>query len=280
MKQTSQGRLLVVDDEAHIRRPLVRALELEGYQVEGVASAEKALARLRQKPYDLMLVDLRMPGMGGVRLMERARQIHPDLLIIVLTGHASLESAIAAIKTQATDYLLKPASTREIVETVASVLDAHRQTLRRRRLMHLIGQVVNEFREQEILVDKPPVVVDHSEDPLPSKESVLIVPPLLLDRQRHVLMLAGVASDPITLTDGEQAVLACLMSHPHHVFTCAQIARVAWGYEVAEQQAKNMVRPHISRLRQKFETLGADPYLLRTVRGRGYVLVSVFGETG
>ena len=165
------------------------------------------------------------------------------------------------------------------METVANVLHTHRQTLRRRRLMHLIGQVVNEFREQEVVVEKPPVVVNHSEDPAPSGASVLIVPPLLLDRQRHVLMLAGVTSDPIALTDGEQAVLACLMSRPNHVFTCLQIVHAAWGYEVNETQAKNMVRPHISRLRQKFETLGTDPYLLRTVRGRGYVLVSVFGGT-
>jgi len=274
--ENPKARLLIVDDEAHIRRPLVRALGLEGYHVEGVASATKALARLRQKSYDLMLVDLRMPGMDGVTLMKRARQICPDLLIIVLTGHASLESAIAAIKTQATDYLLKPASTREIVETVAGVLQAHQQTLRRQRLLRLIGQVVDEFREQDIVMEKPPVVVNHSDDPAPSRASVLIVPPLLLDQRRRVLMLAGVASEPITLTDGELSVLSCLMSRPNRVFTCSQIARAAWGYEVNEKQAKNMVRPHISRLRQKFGSLGADPHLLRTVRGRGYVLASVF----
>ncbi len=118
-------RVLVVDDEPTIRKPLVRALELTGYQAVGAASGKEALALLEQVSYDVMLLDMKMPEMDGMQVMDRARQLQPDLLIFILTGHATLESAIAAVIAEGrvrTYDMGGSATTMQMAEVVASRL--------------------------------------------------------------------------------------------------------------------------------------------------------------
>ncbi|HEC35279.1 MAG TPA: response regulator, partial [Anaerolineae bacterium] len=117
---TAQARVLVVDDERRLRSALVSSLSLLGYQVDQAASGQQALEMLRQRSYDLMLLDIRMPGMDGIEVMHRVRQVCPGLVIIVLTGHASLESAITAVKCDAADYLLKPIGLSALADAVAN----------------------------------------------------------------------------------------------------------------------------------------------------------------
>jgi DNA-binding NtrC family response regulator len=82
---------------------------------------------LERTPHDAMVLDIRMPGMDGAEVMSRACQLYPDLRIIVLTGHATLESAIAAVKSHAADYLLKPASVYDIAAAIARALQQRAQ---------------------------------------------------------------------------------------------------------------------------------------------------------
>jgi DNA-binding NtrC family response regulator len=106
-------RVLVVDDEPQIPR-LVSLLLGEGYQVDSAPSAGDALARLEDTPYDVVLSDLAMPEMGGVELIRRARRRDPDTPVLVLTGQASVETAVEAMREGAFDYLRKTASAQEL----------------------------------------------------------------------------------------------------------------------------------------------------------------------
>jgi DNA-binding response OmpR family regulator len=237
-------RVLVVDDEMHVRSALTRSLALAGYHADEAASGYQALQLLERGPYDVMLLDIRMPGMDGVEVMSRAHQSHPDLRIIILTGHATLESAIAAIKSHAADYLLKPASVHDIVAAVADVLRW-------------------DTREEPARTSPP--------------ELLLRAGPVTLNQGRHLVTVAGAAdADPLTaaLTVSESALLAHLMQHPDTVFSCRELAQAALGYHVTEGEARSIIRPHISRLRKKIEPDPGCPRLIRTVAGKGYLFSS------
>jgi two-component system response regulator FlrC len=104
------GRILVVDDEEGIRSFLAESLELDGHQIEEAASGEEALERLRAKSFDLVLTDLRMPGMGGMQLLETVQAEQPEVEFIVLTAHGNVESAVQAMKLGAFDFIQKPVS--------------------------------------------------------------------------------------------------------------------------------------------------------------------------
>src|SRR3990172_4155600 len=118
----ASSRVLVVDDELHLRLSLAEILRRRGHQVEEAGSGDEALNLVQSAPFDLMLLDMVMPGMSGVEVMRRARQLQPELLIIVLTAHASVENAIAAVKADVADYMLKPCNIDDLVVTVSRTL--------------------------------------------------------------------------------------------------------------------------------------------------------------
>lgn len=105
-----KARIMVVDDEVGMCEFLRYLLEGEGYLVESAHNGVEALEKLKQspEPFDLILADIRMPGMDGVELLRSVKQINPQIVFIVMTGFASLETAIKVIKYEGYDYLVKP----------------------------------------------------------------------------------------------------------------------------------------------------------------------------
>jgi DNA-binding NtrC family response regulator len=101
-------RILVVDDEAPMRDSLAEWLINEGYQADTAPGGVEALAAMDRAAFDLALVDIKMPGMDGLELLGRIREAHPQTMVIIITAYGSIQSAIAAMKAGATDYLLKP----------------------------------------------------------------------------------------------------------------------------------------------------------------------------
>src|SRR5512141_1632162 len=117
MEPTRQ--ILIVDDEKNIRRVLSVTLTGRGYHTQAVASAEEALRACEQTPFDLALLDIRLPGeMDGVALLGEIHARWPSILVIMLTAHASVASAITALRDGAFDYLVKPATMEEVVQSV------------------------------------------------------------------------------------------------------------------------------------------------------------------
>ena len=111
---TTRPKLLIVDDEAAQMRAMCDTLDHEGYSVTGSTSAQQALQLMREERFDLVITDLTMPGMDGIAFLEAAREMDEQLIGIVMTGHGSIDTAVAAMKAGAFDYILKPFTLRLI----------------------------------------------------------------------------------------------------------------------------------------------------------------------
>jgi hypothetical protein len=111
---TTKPKLLIVDDEAAQMRAMCDTLEQEGYSVTGSTSAQQALQLMRDERFDLVITDLTMPGMDGISFLKAAREMDQQLIGIVMTGHGSIDTAVAAMKAGAFDYILKPFTLRLI----------------------------------------------------------------------------------------------------------------------------------------------------------------------
>lgn len=266
---TPKRRILIVDDEADIRVALARILHLEGYVAEEAGSGPEALEMLEYDTFDLMVLDLRMPGMSGLEVMKRVRESCPDLLIIILTGQATLESAIAATKSDGVvDYLLKPAKTEEFVGAVVRALRKRAERAQQQKLVSAAAHILEVMQQPDLEVPETSTTKTHP-------DRFIHVFPVTLDCQKRVMTLLD--ENParmIELTKGEAAVLATLMLHPNQTLSCHELVTQALGYGVAESEAESVIRPYVFRLRRKLERSPHKPDLIYTVRRRGYRFVT------
>ncbi|MGB9640282.1 MAG: sigma-54-dependent transcriptional regulator, partial [Anaerolineales bacterium] len=123
----SQVKILVIDDETGIREGTKRALSAQGYEVDTAENGEQGLELIKKNRYDLILLDVMMPGISGIELIEKIHQVDPETVCIIITGYATVEMAVRAIKEGAYDFLTKPF-------TVDDLLIVVNQGLERRRL--------------------------------------------------------------------------------------------------------------------------------------------------
>lgn len=122
-------RVLVVDDELGIREGCRRVLVSQGFAVDVAENGPAGLRKLRESRYDVLLLDIMMPGMSGIEVLRQARQIDPDLICIIITGYATVELAVQAIREGAHDFVAKPFSADQLLQVINRELE--RRTLRR-----------------------------------------------------------------------------------------------------------------------------------------------------
>ncbi len=123
-------RILVADDEESMRWVLSKALRKKGYSVDLAADGNQALSQVREQSYDLVIVDIKMPGMGGLEFLDKGRELRPDLLVVVMTAEASMKNAVEAMKRGAYDYITKPFDLEvidAIIEKVSRARDVSNQ---------------------------------------------------------------------------------------------------------------------------------------------------------
>jgi two-component system, NtrC family, nitrogen regulation response regulator NtrX len=149
--------VLIVDDEAGVRSALSGVLRDEGYQVEAVESGEACLDRLARAPYDVIVLDIWLPGIDGLATLERLRQRHVDSPVVMISGHGNIESAVRAIKMGAFDFVEKPLSLEKTVLVVGNAvrqrrLEAENRALRARvdRRLEMVGEshLMTKLRQQ------------------------------------------------------------------------------------------------------------------------------------
>jgi len=170
---SAQGKLLIVDDELSVRDSLAKWFHEEGYEVTTAENGNDALTRLAESRWDAALVDIKMHGMDGVELQRRMHEIDSQLIVIMMTGYASVETAVAALKNGAYDYVTKPLDPDEIAHLVRRAL-AHKRTEQENiRLRETVAEVA---RPEDIVGESTVMqrVFDAIETVGPTDATVLI----------------------------------------------------------------------------------------------------------
>lgn len=273
----SPAKILIVDDEPSIRFYLEEMLTLDGHAVVPVKSGEEALLHIDKEEFDLALVDLKLEGISGIDVLKALREQTPYTVVIVLTAHASLETAVEALRQGAYDYLFKPSKTTELRESIRQGLRKRQQELQQRDL-NLLRQLEKNLGGslRELLTSALDRASTHDS---PSKQAnekagrFLQRGTLIVDFMRHVITLDGKL---LELSPTEFSVLAYLATEAPRVVPPQELICEVRGYDTDSEEASDLVRYYIHRIRQKIKATTGKTDLIRTVRGIGYGL----GEEG
>jgi DNA-binding response OmpR family regulator len=239
----NKSNILVVDDELIERQTLTEILRLEGYHVTAVANGEAAVDFVRLNPVELIILDLRMPGMSGLDVIKVVNRISPDIEIILLTAHGSIESAIEALRSQIHDYLLKPVSPAQIIGSVARGVSRRNAKLQAREHQQIdVGT-----EENSVVTLGDGTVIDYGRR-------------LVRSETRTVF-----------LTPAEGRLLRIFVENTGKVFTHRELVLLVQGYSATQQEAPEILRPLVSRLRQKLSEIPLLMERVVSVRGTGYI---------
>jgi two-component system KDP operon response regulator KdpE len=224
------GRILVVDDDPQIRRVMRLTLTAQGYEVRAVKSGEEALARLRCEKYDLVLLDINMSGMGGIKICRTLRGGRHgfELAIIMLTVRDTEKDKVDALDAGADDFVTKPFSMPELLARIRAAL---------RRV------------PTNPALELQRIKLDHMEIDFSS---------------RHV---TGPGRD-VHLTPKEFDLLSYLIAHPNRTLPHRELLRAVWGADYGDEV--EYLRVFVNRLRWKIEPDRAEPRFLVTQAWVGY----------
>jgi DNA-binding NtrC family response regulator len=145
MEPETLKKVLVVDDEEIFRNLLQKTLVLEGFTVETAKDGVEGIQALRESPFSIVLTDLMMPKAGGIEVLKAAKAIDPSIAVIIITGYASLDSALAAIREGAYDYITKPFQLEEIRLTVSNANEMQRLITENRLLMENLNKAYKQL---------------------------------------------------------------------------------------------------------------------------------------
>lgn len=253
-------KILVVDDERAVRMMLEAALRAQGYRVVCADSGAEARQWMDKEEFDLVLLDLQLGDTDGIDILREVKARSPMVEVILLTAHGSINSAIAALRYGAFDYLLKPAQINDIRERVERALHQRRMAQQRSELLRRISESARALG----MID-----TDFESPSSPSHSDRIEAGPLLLDLRRHGVTLGN---QMLSLTRTEFALLTALAQQPDTAMSYSALSEAVYGRAQPEDEARALLRPHIARLRHKIESTGVNGVALVSIRSMGYML--------
>jgi PAS domain S-box-containing protein len=200
MPVTSIPKLLIVDDEPAQMKALCNTLENEGYSAAGFTSATAALTALREETFDLLLSDLMMPEMDGIVLLRAAREIDPNLVGIVMTGHGRIDTAVRAMQAGALDYILKPFKLTAILPVLARALAVRQLRMENIQLHEAVG--VYKLRMDVALACDLDTVLQKIADAVVEQSQAQAISILLPTEDGHELRVAVTRGENTTWVAG------------------------------------------------------------------------------
>ena len=283
MTMTLTAKTLVVDDHEGTRFFLEEMLARDGHQVVAVESGEAALERIATQEFDLALLDLKLTGIGGMEVLAALHQQASDTVVIVLTAHGSLDTAVEALRQGAHDYLFKPVNIVGLRESVRTGLLKRQHKLQQRELLSQLKQYLAEDMGESLAAVEPPPdqpdaaalpaqalpAAGRTGEPLEEQTRFLERGRLIVDLVRRVISLDG---HMLELSPTEFGLLTYLASESPRVVSSQELVRATQGYECAPWEANNMLRYHIHRIRRKIEQATGRTDVIRTARGAGYAV--------
>ena len=265
-------KILIVEDEKNILFFLEHMLAKQGYQITTVTSGEAALDLIQPQRFDLALLDLNLgQGISGMDVLGRFRDQSPETSIILLTGNATLETAIEALRQGAHDYLLKPAPAEEIRKSVRTGLEKRKEQQQSQERESVLSQLEQNL-EDGLKKLRGTAVTPPSAFIQPAKQEpgrYLHVGAIEVDLPRHQITING---RPLDLSPTEYDLLLYLLQESPRIIPAQELVRQIQGYALEQDEAGNITRTHIYRLRQKIKAIAPTHQPIRTVRGIGYTI--------
>lgn len=267
---STSGRVLIIDDEAPLRQTFTRMMRQIGCEVSAAGDGVEGLQILAGATYDLVYLDIHLPGgLDGLQVLKEMMRLYPTMPVVLLTAHASLQSAIEALRLGATDYLVKPIDPDTLLARTRVILAEQTIVRRRRELVAHIETLQHELKTLDEKVGNPEVDAAAALHPL-STDRFLKRGTLILDLQarrvtfgERVLLLPPAAFD----------YLAVLVRHMPEVVPYQTLVVEAQGYQTDLRQAQELAKWHIHELREALEPQPAQPHYVLNLRGVGYRLV-------
>ena len=217
--------ILIIDDEPNLRRSLGLILQRAGYIITTAADASEALHLLQAGAYDLTFLDIKLPDQNGIHLLPKIKELYPDMPVLILTAHATLETAIGAVRLGARDYLLKPIDPENILNRVENILKEEKPK-RRREITTQIQELLSELQSIDVKDSRP----------IDSDQAVSMVDPsrylrcgsLTLDRHTHSVQ-QGENNTPLPPSTFDY--LVTLVRHSPHPVTYEKLVSESQGYQ-------------------------------------------------
>ena len=261
------GHILIIDDEAALRQTLARILQRAGFEVTTAESGEMALSLLSNASFDLVYMDLRMPGMAGLEVLKIVHASQPNLPVVLFTAQPDLNSAVDALRLGATDYLLKPLQPEVLIERTRAILSRQENEHRKREIQSQIQTLQAELKSIESGCEIQPVL------PIPpgtANERFLSRGTVTLDlHTRRVTIGERI----VNLTPTAFDYLLVLVRHTPNVVDYQTMVTEAQGYKAEAREAQELVKWHVHHIRQAIETDAQNPTYIINVRGSGYRFV-------
>jgi len=254
---TPAARILVVEDDATARLLLSDMLRYAGYQVTQAPDGETALDLLEHEPFDVVLTDIVMRDISGIDVLHTARQRAMPPAVVLLTGHATVETSVAALRAGAFDYLLKPCPDETLRACIGRAVQHHHDE---QQLAQVADLLASRYR---------PDAAERAAGSAPRAERAAATPlkvgALVVGHSRKDVTLH---SEPVRVTPIEHALLRCLAATPGAARSYGEMVRHTHGAEMSESEAQTLLRAHIHNLRKKL-----PPGSLVNDRGSGYMLI-------
>ncbi|HEY8893175.1 MAG TPA: sigma-54 dependent transcriptional regulator, partial [Niastella sp.] len=146
------SNILIIDDEKAIRKTLSEILSYEGYKIEEAGDGEEGLKKFKEKAYDVVLCDIKMPKLDGIEFLDKAREANPDVPVIMISGHGTIETAVEAVKKGAYDYISKPPDLNRLLITIRNAMDKNNLVTETKVLKRKVSRV------EEMIGESAPII--------------------------------------------------------------------------------------------------------------------------
>jgi|CXWL01.1.fsa_nt_gi DNA-binding response OmpR family regulator len=259
------GHILIIDDEPALRKTLARVLQQAGFEVTTAENGEQGMDFLQSSSFDLAYMDLRMPGLNGLDVLNLIHAKFPTLPVVLFTAQPDLSSAVEALRRGATDYLLKPLKPEVIIERTKAILVSQQKERRRREIANQMESLQAELKGLENGESVETAQVN------PSPDRFLKRGALALDLHARRL---SIGERVIILPPTSFDYLLALARHSPNAVDYQTLVAEAQGYHADSREAQELTKWHIHQLRQAIEKDVHAPAYLINVRGVGYRLVA------
>lgn len=227
-------RILIAEDDHNIRTGLIDTLESEGYHATGAADGIQALKMFKQDKYDLVILDIMMPGKSGYDVCREIRSQNEDVPVIILTAKGEEIDKVVGLQLGADDYITKPFGVHELLARISAVL---RRSTRSKKPVFKEGKIPDSFTFGSVLID----VIQYR-----------------IRKGKRV----------VDLSDRELQLLKYFYSHPNEVLSRDRLLNAVWGIDFFG--TTRTLDQHIAQLRKKIEPNPGHPKVITTVHGVGY----------